>query len=381
MIATNPDFINGDKLNRKQYLAALINNKRLVYSSLPKCLRKVSSFWCVPLLVADAAFFVVLVYQSWKDGDGFDWLLIGALLTLIFIFFLPLAWAVSYYHSFVLPQKVTKKVTDFIDSFIPNATQVRGVSPSNYLLRWNDLEYEVAYSYIPGLNAKGKIDRYYESMLVCIYFIPDPAFKSEIADEKGHLLTDFVEQCNSYCKGKESCKNMRIANNTIYTMFRMNELSDKDAVLMSMEQMQYMTERFHLKPLYMSKSLGVEIIHWLQINDQPTQTDVVAFNIGIFETEAGYSLYLSGSKTYTPTDDDWACNDDFEPEEKYLEMPMTNHTSDDWKEFKKLAKSSVRKYLDTRGKNADSLFYHKIVTIGFDDGELEVVADGKEDKE
>lgn len=379
MITTNPDFINGDNLNRKQYLAALIKNKRLVYSSVSKWLRKVTSFWCVPIFWLDSALFIALVYQDWKAGEGIHWLLICAMLAVAFIVFLPFAWAVTYYHSFVSPRKATKKLTDFIDAFIPDVTHVRGISPTNYLLRWKELEYEVAYSYIPGMKANGKIDKYYESCLVCLFFIPDPAHQSEIADEKGHLLDSFLEQCNAYCKGKDSCKNMRIADNTIYTMFRLKDLHDKQTVLSSLEQMQYLTERFHLKPLYMSKSLGMEILHWLQINDEPAPAEIAAFNIRVLENEAGYSLHLTGSKTYDSKNDDWASNDDFIPEEKHLEMPMTNHTSEDWKEFQKVVRSSVLKYLELKGGNADSLFHHKVVTIGFDDGGLEVVSDGKSD--
>ena len=58
-----------------------------------------------------------------------------------------------------------------------------------------------------------------------------------------------------------------------------------------------------------------EIRHWIQqINDETIlPSDIVAFNFGLFESEEGYCIYLTGSKFYDESDDDWACDIDFEP--------------------------------------------------------------------
>ena len=66
--------------------------------------------------------------------------------------------------------------------------------------------------------------------------------------------------------------------------------------------------------------LEEKIEYWLdQMNVETSclPADIVAFNFGLFETENGYGIYLIGSKSYDEQDDDWACDIDFEPEDKY----------------------------------------------------------------
>ena len=49
-----------------------------------------------------------------------------------------------------------------------------------------------------------------------------------------------------------------------------------------------------------------EIRHWIQqINDETIlPSDIVAFNFGLFESEEGYCIYLTGSKFYDESDDE-----------------------------------------------------------------------------
>ena len=378
MIATNPDFLNGDHFTLKQQLAALIKNKKLVYSSVWNWWKKTTMFWSLPILAADAALFVALVFQDWELGQGIHWLLIFSLLAVVFIVFLPIIWAITYWESFVKPRKISQKLTRFIDNHIQEATQVRGISRTNYIFQWKELEYEIAYSMIPSVNSKGKVVKQNECLIVCLHFMPDPEHRSEITDADGRLLDSFLDQCYAYCEGKDSCRTMRFEENTIYAFFRMSDLQSGELLINAMEQIQYITKRFNLIPLYLSKALGPEIQYWLQINDEPAPADIVAINIGIFETDEGYSLYLNGSKTYDAGNDDWACNDDCKVEEKYLQLPMSNHTHEDWEEFQQLVKDIVRSYVEVKAQDEKSLFYHKIVTIGFDEGNLELVSDGTE---
>ena len=57
-----------------------------------------------------------------------------------------------------------------------------------------------------------------------------------------------------------------------------------------------------------------EIRHWIQqINDETIlPSDIVAFNFGLFESEERYCIYLTGSIFYDESDDDWACDIDYE---------------------------------------------------------------------
>src|SRR5579875_2899076 len=62
--------------------------------------------------------------------------------------------------------------------------------------------------------------------------------------------------------------------------------------------------------------------NWIEniIKAERPSSDILAYNFGIFETPSGYSLYLIGSCEYDEGGD-WACNNDFEPTEKYFPLP------------------------------------------------------------
>ncbi len=47
-------------------------------------------------------------------------------------------------------------------------------------------------------------------------------------------------------------------------------------------------------------------------------SSIKAINIGLFESDGGYCAYISGAEQYDENDDDWACESDFTPNEKYL---------------------------------------------------------------
>ncbi len=108
-----------------------------------------------------------------------------------------------------------------------------------------------------------------------------------------------------------------------------------------------------------------EITIWLNsINDRPI---VKAINIGLFEGENYFNVYLIGSNTYDETDDDWACNEDYIPENKYLQLPSSNSLG--WEEFQKQIILSVKKYI-INFQDFSVLQNTEIVTVGFDDAEL-----------
>ena len=72
--------------------------------------------------------------------------------------------------------------------------------------------------------------------------------------------------------------------------------------------------------------------NWLMANNEGTLPDseIVALNFGIFQTKKSYSIYLIGSKSYDPNDDDWACNEDFVPSMKYFEFEKHETIGKDW---------------------------------------------------
>ena len=115
-----------------------------------------------------------------------------------------------------------------------------------------------------------------------------------------------------------------------------------------------------------------KIFNWLNAIDrnENVPSSVTAFNIGIFEQEEGYCIYLTGSDVYDADNDDWACDVDFEPSDKYLPLAGPDIKSMEWEEFQKMIVEIVSDYLDTVVKKGTSIFADRVVTVGFDDGEL-----------
>ena len=111
-----------------------------------------------------------------------------------------------------------------------------------------------------------------------------------------------------------------------------------------------------------------QIENWLQKLSQDNIDDngIVALYFGIYETEAGYCLYLTGSKEYDADDDDWACSVDFEPKGNYLSIDSTM----DWEQFLNTVSVIIEECVNELLISRPKLFSNKIIAVGFDDGQI-----------
>ena len=114
-----------------------------------------------------------------------------------------------------------------------------------------------------------------------------------------------------------------------------------------------------------------KIEHWLlQINDETVlPPDIVAFNFGLFESENEYCIYMIGSRFYDEFDDDWACDIDFEPNRKYLMLTSESIQNMSWEKILYEVKNVISSFITANACKLP-LFVGKIITIGFDDGDL-----------
>ena len=116
-----------------------------------------------------------------------------------------------------------------------------------------------------------------------------------------------------------------------------------------------------------------KINNWLLMlaSDTNIPSDIVALNFGLFESaDDYYVVYLTGSKVYDPDDDDWACDIDWEPKEKYLMLPEAKCDIMGWEEFQNKVATIL---IEAFGKDASLSRWlgKRTVTTGFDDGQLE----------
>ncbi|MGL4108941.1 hypothetical protein [Clostridium sp. LP20] len=114
------------------------------------------------------------------------------------------------------------------------------------------------------------------------------------------------------------------------------------------------------------------ILEWIKKVDEKdkVQDDIEGLNFGLYESSKGYCMYLIGAKFYDEEDDDWACNEDFRPIDKYLKaLPINKEISYAGviDSVVKIIKNIIKEnsYLD--------LFKVKHITTGFDNGELYII--------
>ena len=115
------------------------------------------------------------------------------------------------------------------------------------------------------------------------------------------------------------------------------------------------------------RDLIKEWILRVQQQDQPSP-EIKAFNFGLIETENGYTTYLIGAKSYSE-DDDWACEEDYTPSERYLELPKDNVPSG-WSEVQETIAQELTELLRDEALEGTFLRTAEFITTGFDDGDL-----------
>lgn len=117
-----------------------------------------------------------------------------------------------------------------------------------------------------------------------------------------------------------------------------------------------------------------QIFDWfLQLNETelPPQEEIIALNLGMYESPDGFVLYIVGSRNYDENNPDWACPPaDYDPNKNYLTVENTDLN---WENFQDLVINVLRNYLDNPDVSQDVFSDIPYITAGFDDGELVVV--------
>ena len=115
-----------------------------------------------------------------------------------------------------------------------------------------------------------------------------------------------------------------------------------------------------------------EISSWLQrmAEQEQVPSEIVALNFGLYESENGYCIYLVGSEEYDEDDDDWACNEDFEPDDNYLEIEGLSPQNTPWDKFQDSVVQILKECMANASADVSRLFGNRVVTAGFDDGNL-----------
>ena len=112
------------------------------------------------------------------------------------------------------------------------------------------------------------------------------------------------------------------------------------------------------------------ILNWIEKlnSNERIPENIAALNFGLYEAEENYILYLSGSENYDENDDDWATEVDYEPKDKYINLP--NSKNMDWKEILNEVEESIIEIINSNNFQNSIFTNIKNITVGFDDGDL-----------
>ena len=218
-----------------------------------------------------------------------------------------------------------------------------------------------------------------------IEFLPIQAVSEEYGNKTYYIMHftkifDVIDRKHSiYTEGTDSIFTLRLDYEKAKSLNVFNSQPVINDVIVS-EQVRKSIKKnkLDLGIEFMPIACGIDILlqekieDWLNdINKEASclPTDIAAFNFGLFETENGYGIYFIGSKSYDEEDDDWACNIDFEPKNKYLTLSSEHIKVMEWEEFQNEVKSIISTYISSN-INQLPIFKGKVVTIGFDDGNL-----------
>jgi hypothetical protein len=117
-----------------------------------------------------------------------------------------------------------------------------------------------------------------------------------------------------------------------------------------------------------NNTLNKNIKLWLKTisQNETLPHDIKAICIGLFEGNSTYQIYFIASKEYDTDDDDWACNQDYEPEAMYLDSGIS--TSQKWDSFQAEVIDAVKSILELDNSTVLKKAVH--VSVGFDSAEL-----------
>jgi len=122
-------------------------------------------------------------------------------------------------------------------------------------------------------------------------------------------------------------------------------------------------------------SLDAQLSNWLGqlLAAQPPPSNIVAFNIGLFETPDGYCAYLSGATRFDASSDNWALEDAYSPSQREFPLPQSLYSFSSWQDALSQVHGALKRALGHAPIKQSPLLHAQAVTVGFDDGDLERV--------
>jgi len=101
--------------------------------------------------------------------------------------------------------------------------------------------------------------------------------------------------------------------------------------------------------------------------------EIVAFNVNLYDSP--FRADLVGACRFDSDDPDWACDESWEPRERFFDFPE-ELTAVPWQERLALSRVLLERIIHGEGSAAAAFRRAEAVAIGFVDGDLEIVYRG-----
>lgn len=115
--------------------------------------------------------------------------------------------------------------------------------------------------------------------------------------------------------------------------------------------------------------------NWLKrINkEENINPSIIGFYFGLFKSEDSYIMYLTGSKSFSKENEDWAAETNFEPKSKYFDLGKKFSKNKEWEEILKYSENLINNYIHSEKFQTSILSKAIAIATGFDDGNLIIV--------
>lgn len=97
---------------------------------------------------------------------------------------------------------------------------------------------------------------------------------------------------------------------------------------------------------------------------------IIAYNLGLFDTDNYYAIYLIDSNEHAKEDQVSATKNDHERSTEYYPLSKTEYKDLKWEQVLDKIKSQLKEFIKTEKFKNSSLAKAKAITIRFDDGDL-----------
>ncbi|MDA7501772.1 hypothetical protein N8482_00695 [Chitinophagales bacterium] len=115
-----------------------------------------------------------------------------------------------------------------------------------------------------------------------------------------------------------------------------------------------------------------EFLDWMTSMNQTEKPgkEIIGFWFGLFETTTGYTMYLIGSKEFDEQDDDWACNCDYQPLNRDIDLPSHYVKGKEWEDVLHDSLEIISNYISSATFRTSFLADAIAIAAGFNGGDF-----------